>query len=172
MGNSLQKSSKSETPSVAIRFRTECDIDKPETRVQLNLIGNLWLTYKCMKQTIKSLQEAFGWKGHNITDFNEPILVGKTCNIVCQEEEYQGDVRWSVVFMNRPGGLKKMQEKELAALVADIQPMVDEMMGERAEINRGEEVMPGAIGYPDGEEKSERGGTGTMIPAEEDEIPF
>lgn len=152
LGNSLQKSKDKQTPSVSIRVRTEYDINEPETPVRMNLIGNLWLTYKCMKQTVKTLQEAFSWKGHNITDFNEPILTGKKCQVVCELEEWEGEARWSIIFFNRPGGLRKMDGPELADLVKDVQPMVDEMVGERTEIPRDEE-MPGAIGNPEGEKE-------------------
>ena len=129
LGNSLQKSSNKGTASVAIRCRTLFDVEEPETPFHINVIGNLWLTYKCMGQTIKSLQEAFDWKGTNITDFNEPILCGKRCQIVCEEEEYNDEMRWKIQFFNRAGGLKKMAGPELADLVADVQPMINEMLG-------------------------------------------
>lgn len=164
-GNSLQKSSVSKTPSVAIRVQTEYDVEEPEKLVEMGLIGNLWLTYKCMKQTIKSLQEGFGWEGHSITDFNEPILVGRKCEVVCEEEEYKGEVRWGIKFFNRPGGLKKMAGEELLGLVNDVQPMVDKMVGERADIGREEEERS----EPVVKESSEVGADGTD---EEEQLPF
>jgi len=168
LGNSLQKSKKQQTPSVAIRVRTEYDVEEPETPVRMNLIGNLWLTYKCMKQTVKTLQEAFSWKGHNITDFNEPILVGKKCQIVCEEEEYQGEMRWAIVFINRPGGLRKMEGPELTKLIADVQPMVDEMVGEKMDIPRDEGEPPPV--EESGEEISSS--AGKPPPEDFDDLPF
>lgn len=128
-GNTLQKSKIAKTPSVVIRYRTQYDVDNPGTPYQVNITDNLWLTYKTTERTLKTLQEVFGWKGTNITDLNEPILTGKKCNLVCDWEEYEGEKRLRVVFVNRPGGFKKMEDVELAALVKEIQPMVNEITG-------------------------------------------
>lgn len=128
-GNSLQKSAKQGTPSVAIKYRTQYDVEAPETPLTVNLIDNLWLTYKCMERTIGTLQEVFGWKGHNITDFEEPILVGKKVHLVCELEEWEGQERWKVVFTNRAGGFKKLETEELSSLVKEVQPMIDKMLG-------------------------------------------
>jgi len=127
-GNSLRRA-KTGSPCVFIRVRTAYDIEKPEEKWEMTVVGNLWLTYKCVKQTVITLQEAFDWKGHAITDFNEPILVGKKCEIVCEIEEWEGEERWRIAFFNRPGGMKGMETGEMDKLVSEVQPMINEVMG-------------------------------------------
>lgn len=146
LGNSLQRSREKGTPSVVIRYRTQYNTSSPGTPCELNLIGNLWLTYKTTAGTIKTLQEVFGWKGHYITDFNEPILTGKKCELVCETEEYQDKLRWKVLFVNRPGGFKKLSNEDLCELVKDVQPMIDEVVGVKPDLER--ESQPGLEDVP------------------------
>ncbi len=127
--NALEKSKKAETPSVAISLRTSYPIDDLANKYVMNITGHLWLTYKCVERTVKTLQEVFGWKGHNITDFNNPILIGKQCNIVCEEEEFKGKMHWKVKFFNRcPSSLAKLGNDDLQSLVDEVQPMINKFL--------------------------------------------
>lgn len=128
-GNALQLSKKAGTPSVIIRYRTLYDTNNPEVPYTVNITDNLWLTYKTTERTIKTLQEVFGWKGTNITDLNEPILLGKKCSLVCEWEEWEGEKRLRVVFTNSAGGFKKLEGADLRKLVEDVQPIVNEVTG-------------------------------------------
>lgn len=150
-GNGLQKSRDKGTPSVALRLRTSYDVEKPERPYQINLVHNLWLTYKTMENTLKTLQEVFGWKGTEITDFEEPILVGKKCHLVCEREEWQGEERWRVAFVNRTGGFKRLEAAELTDLVTEVQPMINKLVGAPAAVTAeaveviGEDEAPGML---------------------------
>ena len=164
IGNSLYKSKVKETPSVIIRVRTEYDIAIPERPLVQTVTGNLWLTYKTIKKTVSTLQEVFGWQGENISDFNEPILVGKRCEIVCETEEYEGEERLKIKFFNRPGGLSSMDVSSLATLINDVQPMVDKMLHDNRAIDGTEEEVA--------KKETETMPATSPINTEEEELPF
>ena len=134
-GNALGKSKQKGTPSVTISLRTMYNTETPEVPERINLVANLWLTYKTTEKTIKVLQEVFGWKGTLIKDFNEPVLLGKKCNLVCEDEEYEGETRVKVIFINRAGGLRKMDSGELQALIEKVQPVVNDLVGAPPEVS-------------------------------------
>lgn len=125
-GNALQKSKNKGTPSVKIKCTTLHDVLNPSIPVQKVLYGDIWLTFACLEKSTDTLRKVFGWEGRLISEFSEPILVGKKIEIVCEEEEWEGEVREKIMFFNKPGGLNSVAGEELNTLVDDVQPMLDE----------------------------------------------
>jgi len=140
-GNALSVSRDKKTPSIRIKLQTmyeTSDISKP---VVFTAYGDLWLTYASMERTVKTLHEVFGWQGNYITDFQEPILVGKKVEIVGVHGEYNGKPTFDISFFNKPGGMQGANVEELASLIADVQPMLNEILGvEPTELHDDSEV--------------------------------
>ena len=153
-GNGLSLSKENSTPAVTIRLRTIHNVATPEISENITLFARLWLTYKTIGRTLKTLQEVFGWKGKGIEDFDEPILVGKKCNVVCETREYQGKESLEVIFINKAGGIPSLPMEDLKRLVADVQPMINEALG----------ISP----PPDYSSES----VGDPLPMPEDDLPF
>lgn len=130
MGNTLAKAKNKGTPSVKFKFKLLFNTNDPEQKTDGRIVyADLWITFKTIKKTLETLNTVFGWKGHNITDFMEPILYGKKCQLVCEEEEYKGKVRLNVKFINKLGGLQGIDPSELDDLIAEVQPFINEELG-------------------------------------------
>lgn len=154
IGNSLSKAKKKGTPSVVLKFQTHYDVLHPEQPYETILVTNLWLTYKTVDRTLKTLKDIFGWEGDRITELNEPVFRGKEVNLVCEWEEWEGEQRLNVIFINKPG-LKRAEGPELEELINEVQPLIDEALGKVTDIGRPE--------FEDG----------NMIPPEsEEDLPF
>jgi hypothetical protein len=115
-GNALALSKNSQTPSIKICVQTEHEVSDPSTPIRKKLYGDLWLTFAAYDRTVKTLQEAFRFMGAP-EDLNEPLLVGKRVNVVCEEEEYNGEVRDKIVFFNRPSALSSLEGNNLSAVL-------------------------------------------------------
>jgi len=132
LSNSLATSKNKGTPSIKLKLKLDYLADDPSATIDRKILyGDLWLSYKTTKNTLKTLQEVFRWKGVLVTDFNEPILVGKRCQLVTEESSYEnknGEIipTTNILFYNRLGGLKPMDVTELQSLVANVQPMLNE----------------------------------------------
>lgn len=135
ISNTLQTSKEKGTPSVKIKVKTQFNILEPNIAIDYTLYGDLWLTFKALKKTLKTLLEVFNWKGKFIEDLNKPILTGIECDVVVDEGDYNGKPTFDIQFFNRPGGLREMVTEDLQNLINEVQPMIDKEMG-----NRGEEV--------------------------------
>lgn len=129
LGNTLQTSKEKGTPSVKIKLKCEFDVLRPDIPVTYIVYGDLWLTFKTIKKTLKTLKEVFEWKGKFIEDFNQPILAGKKCDIVVDEGEWDGKPTFDIQFFNKIGGLKSMELTDLQSLINEVQPMINEEMG-------------------------------------------
>lgn len=156
-GNVIQKSKEKQTPSINIKVRLDFNIDDPnQTKDGRTLYGNMWLTYACAKKTVENLQKVFDWKGHNITEFNEPILYGKRCVVVTDTEEYNGVMKEKILFFNKLGGMTGIDSSELEDLVKDVQPFINEALGIKEDDNKDENVQ----------------GTNETTAKQEEDLPF
>ena len=115
-GNSLAVSKDKQTPSVKIAVQTEYLVESPGVRVSKKLYGDLWLSYAAIERSVKTLKEAFSYTGP-IEALNEPILVGKRCNIVCEDDEYNGQVREKILFFNRHSTLSRLDGDALSSVL-------------------------------------------------------
>lgn len=109
-------------PQVAIAF------DLPEVETSLTYFG--FFTEKTERRTIETLRYC-GWTGNDITDLSS---VGSDPSVrvelVVEVDEYNGETRNKIAWVNRPGGIaltkpldvaKKAQLKaRLAGLVVDV----------------------------------------------------
>lgn len=160
LSNTLQHSKDKGTPSVKVKCQTRYDVTNPGIAIDYKIYGDLWLTFKTVERTLKTLEEVFGWKGKLIEDFNEPILAGKECEIVVEEDFYNEKPTFNIKFFNRVGGLKAMESTELQNLVNSVQPMIDEMRG----------IVPEPVSQEPAAAKSQ--GEGEAAPVVEDDLPF
>jgi len=133
VGNSLGISKEKKTPSVKLKFETINNITNPSDETMYKMYGNLWLSFKPAEKSIKTLQQVFGWKGKLIKELNDPILVGKICEIVVEwSDDFDGTERASIQFFNIPGGVKPLDENELKTVVVDVQDTLDKILGNSA----------------------------------------
>ena len=129
LGNTLAVSRDKKTPSVKIKLQTlyeTSDITKP---VIMTVYGDLWLSYAATARSYKTLKEVFDWQGHYIEDLKEPILAGKKVDIVCSVGEWEGKPQLNVNFFNKPGGMRTVNDEELAHIIAEVQPVLNEVIG-------------------------------------------
>lgn len=110
--NALALSKNTGTPFVEIQVRTTHDVHTGEVH-ETTLTGSLWLTDKTAENTIKTLDYVFGWAGNSMQELNAPVLVGTECEIVVEDEEYNGRTTRKIQFFNRPGEGGARQVKPL-----------------------------------------------------------
>lgn len=164
ISNTLQHSKNKGTPSVKIKVRTKFDITRPDIAINYTIYGDLWLTFKTIEKTLKTLEEVFEWKGKFIEDFNQPVLVGKECDVVVEEDFYEEKPTFSIKFFNRVGGLKIMESQELQDLVESVQPMINSARGITPDL---EEVIKKT--EPETKESEDVLEPGPVV---EDDLPF
>lgn len=169
LGNTLAHSKDKHTPSVKIKCRCLHPVDDPSaTSNSFTIYGDLWLTYKCAERTVKTLSEVFNWKGNYITDFNNPILVGKKCELVIEYEEYKGEMKPSILFFNRAGGMQQLEPDDLQKLVDDVQPVISDaiksLRGDSPEDATEDATMPPS--------KSHESVSEGEVTSTDDDLPF
>lgn len=118
IGNTLKKANNG-TDFINICCSVDIGEEKPK-----RFFGSLFLTYAAGERTYKTLRDVFKWEGSKISDFNNPILKGKKCNIVVEDNgEYQ-----NIVFFNKCFEMDKLDSNQLESVVNDFQPILDEIM--------------------------------------------
>lgn len=100
--NALALSGQNGTPSVAIQMRTTHDTATGEV-FETTMTGNLWLTQNAAESSMRTLSHVFGWQGDTLQELNMPVLVGIECEIVVEDETYNGRTYPKIQFFNRPG---------------------------------------------------------------------
>lgn len=117
-GAILAETSKGD-PQAAIAF------DLPEVGASLNYFG--FFTEKTERRTIESLRYS-GWTGNDVTDLSS---VGSDRNVrvelVVEIDEYNGERRNKIAWVNRPGGIqaaKPLNPATKAAFAARIKGLV------------------------------------------------
>lgn len=80
-----------------------------------------WLTDKALDRTIKNLAEVFGWDGDlevlaKLTSTGP--FVDLPCQIVTEEEEYNGKMAVKIKWLNPTGGGGKTMEPDAAYAIA------------------------------------------------------
>jgi len=101
--NCLAESSNNHTPSVQFMFDLTAELVPGEAPrpVSNSMRADLWLTDAAFERTMKTLAQVFAWNGANIEELNDRSLFsGKKVILVCEEEEYNGEKRMKVVFIN------------------------------------------------------------------------
>lgn len=80
-----------------------------------------WLTDKALDRTIKNLAEVFGWDGDLevlAKQLNTGPFVGKECQIVCENEEYNGKTHVKIKWLNPAGSSGSVMSQDSALAIA------------------------------------------------------
>lgn len=109
MGNGLRESKHSHTPSVVLHVQTERDLNEG-TLIMKDFYADLWLTEKTAKKTMETLRN-IGFEGASLEDLNNPVLEGIKVEITTQFDEYNGETKERVAFVNEVGHLAKRSIK-------------------------------------------------------------
>jgi len=103
------------TPSVKFKMTPVKNVVTGEEIQPFTLYFDAWLTEKSIENSLKTLSQCFGWNGSDLSDFNGTgRFVGFKVWAVCEEEEYENELRTKVRFMNPLGGggsTKPMDDK-------------------------------------------------------------
>ena len=81
-----------------------------------------YVTPNAFENTIKTLTKAFGWDGdiEALTAEKSDPFSGKEVQVVCEEEEYEGQTRIKVRWLNAVGGGAVKLDKEKLANLAKL----------------------------------------------------
>jgi hypothetical protein len=106
------------TPAFTVTFQTQDETPRI-------LYADLWLTDAAFERSLKVLREVFGWRGSNMEELNTPIFADQVLSLSCRQVQYQtGAGDWKqkeeVAFINKPGGLKKMDAAESGAALGKL----------------------------------------------------
>lgn len=116
--NALQ-TTQNGTDSVAIQFQATNNLTANE-ECDKKFIANLWITPNAVENTIKTLREVFDYKGNSFVPLNDPsCLLGKECEISVEYEEYNGELRAKVRWINKAGSFSARRIKPVADQVAN-----------------------------------------------------
>jgi hypothetical protein len=170
---------------VVIEFRLT-NGDDPDFGHSISYFG--FFTDKTIKRTIESLRYC-GWKGDDLAELPvlaETGMLPDEVDLVVDHEEYEGNVRAKVKWVNRPGGgrvelAKPMEPTSLAAFSARMKGSIK--AAEAAPRQRGGGAPPAQRnsgtyrqGGPGGFGGGPRGGFGgdnrEFVPPVDDDIPF
>jgi len=85
-----------------------------------------WLTDKCFMRTISTLRKSLGWTGKDLKELDgTDTLVGQKASLVVGEEEYDGQKRKKIQFVN--------QYKENAENNGEMESVMDRFKAKLAE---------------------------------------
>lgn len=111
IGNGLAESKEKKTPSIHLQLKAEFNLETKES-VDKTLYADLWLSDKAKDNTVKTLRD-IGFEGTSIAELNTPCLVGYEVEITTYDEEYKGQMREKVNFVNAVGSYEKRGVKPL-----------------------------------------------------------
>ena len=169
---------------VAVEFRLT-NPDDPECGYSITWFG--FFTEKTIKRTIESLRYC-GWKGDDLAELPtlaDTGMLADEVDLVVQHEEYEGNVRAKVAWVNRPGGgrvqlAKPMEATSLASFAARMKssikaaeaaPRQRSSGGGPAQRNSGTYRNTGFGGGPRGG-GGFGGDTREFVPPDDTDIPF
>lgn len=103
------------SPFIRIPVKIKEDGDQKDREI----VWRGYLTAGAFDNTIKTLTKAFGWDGdiEALTEGSVDPFTGKECQVVCEEEEYNGEARIKIRWLNSvlPAG-EKLDRDKLKAL--------------------------------------------------------
>lgn len=112
------------TPSVQIKFQTLYNMKDQSQPITKTLWGSLYLSDSCFERSMETLSEVFGFKSDDIQEINNntTLFAGIEAVIVTDQEEYNGECREKIKFINHPAGGagKKLEDSEAARLSAEL----------------------------------------------------
>ena len=121
-GHGFAESKNTHTPSIKFALKATYDLDAQQP-VDKTFYADLWLSDKAIENTCKTLRD-IGFNSDNMQDLNDSgVMVGVEVEITTEDDEYNGQVREKVKFMNASGsfakrGVKPMDSNQAKALAA------------------------------------------------------
>ena len=121
-GHGFAESKEKKTPSVKLSLKAHTDLDTGAS-IDKTFYADLWLSDKCIDRTCATLRE-IGYEGNSLGPINEgQVLVGAECEVSTEFEDYNGESREKVRFVNRAGnyasrGVKPMDANQASAVAA------------------------------------------------------
>ena len=121
-GHGFAESKNTHTPSIKFSLKATFDLDAQQT-CEKTFYADLWLSDKAIENTCKTLRD-IGFQGDNMGDLNDTqCLVDTEVEITTENDEYNGETRERVKFMNAAGsfakrGVKPMDENHAKAIAA------------------------------------------------------
>jgi len=96
-GNGWLGTTKTGTDFIRVPLLIEDEGDQHEREI----VWQGWLSEKAVKRTVQTLDDAFG-KNWTIASLEKGIspFFGKSCRITVEAEEYKGDVRYKIKWLN------------------------------------------------------------------------
>lgn len=100
----LKEVGEKKTPCVSVAVETVENVQTHEPVIQTAYWSG-WLTDLAVDGTLKSVTEALGWDGTDLSELNGTgNFVGKEVWVVLEEETYQDKVQTRVRWLNKVGG--------------------------------------------------------------------
>ena len=121
-GHGFAESKEKKTPSVKLSLKAHTDLDTGNA-VDKTFYADLWLSDKCIDRTCATLRE-IGYNENSLAAINDGnVLVGAECEVSTEYEDYNGESRERVRFVNRAGnyasrGVKPMDATQARAVAA------------------------------------------------------
>jgi hypothetical protein len=116
-GNGWIGESKKGTPFIRVPLLVDHEGERFE------IVWRGWLTDSAFDYTVKTLAKAFGWDG-NLADLTDGLVKweGRKCQITTAIEEYDGQARCLVQWLNPAGGgASKVEQSTLDELIKTYQ---------------------------------------------------
>ena len=111
-GHGLAVSKEKRTPSVKLSLKAHNDLDSGEA-CDKTFYADLWLSDNAAERTARTLR-AIGWNGMDAAELNDgQTLVGIEVEISTEFEDYNGESREKVKFVNEAGNFAKRGVKPL-----------------------------------------------------------
>lgn len=100
--HSLAETKNTHTPYVKLILETYTDLDNNE-EVHKVLYASLWLTDKTAERTMQTLRK-LGYQSDSMNELNDGVsLAGTMCEVTTEWNEFNGQQREEVVFVNEEG---------------------------------------------------------------------
>lgn len=134
----LSYSKRKGTPSLQLQCRTKYNIEDPNTPAEFTVFAQLWLTYAAMKNTLKTLKRCFNWEPGDTSELDQQLFRGTEVDLVLEEEEYEGETKTKVKFVNKPRVLEHLEPAEVQALADEVNGLMKQVQQEQAKDKPGD----------------------------------
>lgn len=88
--------------NIALDLIKNVQTDEPVTGT---VYASLWLTDAALEFSMRTMTEALGWTGTDLSEINGTgMFAGKEVWVVLEEQEYEGKTQTKVKYVNKVGG--------------------------------------------------------------------
>lgn len=109
--NALAFSRQKNTPSIKLQLKTDTRLDD-NAPVEKTFYADLWLSDNAKTRTVETLR-AIGYAGNDLTELNNPCLMGYEVEVSTSYEDYNGKSYEKVDFVNEVGSYEKRGIKSI-----------------------------------------------------------